>query len=234
MEKLSYTAFGRQRVVGITFTFLVASIFLTSCGTTAVQTADRPELKKDSTSTSTLERSSEQAAPNMLISDRDLEKYAYELGYDPKKGLTSAEKKDVYNRRRVRELERSLDSEKERRHYSKILPLLESDQEKIDYLSIDSIEGRQAWANRNKIWARMKSPKDYQELADQQDISVGMTTELVRRSWGDPDSIDYSGNEIYRNERWRYIRDVATANGYKRERRHVFFEGGRVVGWETD
>jgi len=217
------------------FATVLALLFLASCGTNAVKTADRPELKSSSpTVDGNLERSTEQAYPNILLSDRDLEKYAYELGYDPKKGLTADEKKDVFNRRRVRELERSLDSEKERRHYSKILPLLQNDQEKIDYLSIDSIEGRHAWANRNKIWGRMKSAKDYQELVDQQDISVGMTTELVRRSWGDPESIDYSGNEVYRNERWRYIRDVATANGYKRERRHVFFEGGRVVGWETD
>lgn len=184
--------------------------------------------------TATIERANETPLQQVKFSDKELEKYAYELGFDPKKGLTPEQRESVLNRRKVRELERTLDSAKERQHYSKILPLIETDNEKIEYLTIDSIEGRQAWVNRNKIWSRQKSNPEFLELVEAQDIAVGMSADLVRKSWGEPESVEVSGNEVYKNERWRYTRDVPTPNGYKRERRFVFFEGGRVVGWETE
>ena len=109
-----------------------------------------------------------------------------------------------------------------------------SDQEKVDYLSYPTIEGRQAWVIRNKIWSRAKSDKDFLDVVDSQDLTLGMNQELVRKSWGEPESVEHSGNPIYKNEKWRYVRDVPSPNGYKRERRYVFFEGGRVVGWETE
>ena len=193
------------------------------------------DLRPDgSVPTATIERATENPQQQIKFSEKDLEKYAYELGFDPKKGLTPEERESVLNRRKVRELERTLDSAKERQHYSKILPLLETDNEKIEYLTIDSIEGRQAWVNRNKIWSRQKSNPEFLELVEAQDIAVGMSADLVRKSWGEPESVEVSGNEVYKNERWRYTRDVPTPNGYKRERRFVFFEGGRVVGWETE
>lgn len=204
-----------------------------------IKTADREELKSaDEKSKIITERildSKKESAPkNRLTSDKDFEKYAYELGFDPKLGLTTDERTAVAERRKVRELERTLDSEKDRRHYSKVLPLFQTDLEKIEYLSIDSIEGRQAWVNRNKIWSRVKSNKDFQDLIASQDIAVGMTADLVKKSWGEPEAIDHSGNQIYKNERWKYTREVPSPSGYKRERRFVYFEGGRVVGWETE
>lgn len=215
---------------------LISILFLSACSH-EIKTADREELKPDADKTKiATERivDPNNQIKNSVASDKDLEKYAYELGFDPKAGLTNDERLAVSERRRVRELERTLDSEKDRRHYSKVLPLLQTDKEKIEYLSIDSIEGRQAWVNKNKIWSRVKSNKDFQELVDTQDIAVGMTADLVKKSWGDPEAVDHSGNEIYKNERWKYTRDVPSPSGYKRERRFVYFEGGRVVGWETE
>ncbi len=215
---------------------LILILFLSACSH-EIKTAEREELKNDAEKTKIkTERITDpkNQIKSTVANDKDLEKYAYELGFDPKAGLTNDERSAVSERRRVRELERTLDSEKDRRHYSKVLPLFQTDKEKIEYLSIDSIEGRQAWVNRNKIWSRIKSNKDFQELVDSQDIAVGMTAELVKKSWGDPESVDHSGNEIYKNERWKYTRDVPSPSGYKRERRFVYFEGGRVVGWETE
>lgn len=211
-------------------------LFLCACKH-EIKTADREELKTDEQKAKIeTTRVSEKPDPNKttLATDKDFEKYAYELGFDPKVGLTPDERSAVADRRKVRELERTLDSEKHRRHYSKVLPLLKTDKEKIDYLSIESVEGRQAWVNRNDIWSRQKSNKDFEALVGSQDIAVGMTTDLVKKSWGDPESVDYSGNSIYKNERWKYTRDVPSPSGYKRERRFVYFEGGRVVGWETE
>lgn len=218
------------------FSSLFTILFLSGCIAGQIQTADRPEFHNDSQ----VEYSRQKINTDGLseadakLTEKDLEKYAYELGLDPKKSLSKAEMSDVRNRRKLRQLERTLDSEKERLSYSKVLPLFQNDQEKIDYLSIPSIEGRQSWVNRNKLWSRLKSNKDFQDMVDSQDLTLGMTQDLVRKSWGDPDSVEHSGNPIYKNERWKYTRESPSLNGYKRERRYVYFEGGRVVGWETE
>ena len=168
------------------------------------------------------------------LTDDEISKYSYEVGLDPKKGLTSDEMKLVQQRKHVRTLERSLDSQKERYNYSKVLPWLLNDDEKVTYLSIPSIEGRQAWINKNKIWKRSKNTKEYQDIMETMDIAIGMPTDFVKKAWGEPDLIEHSGNPIYKNERWKYIKQVSTPNGYHQEKRFVFFEGGRVVGWETE
>ena len=171
---------------------------------------------------------------NSTLTDLELIKYAYEVGLDPKKELSSEELQTVDKRKRVRILERSLDSQKERYNYSKVLPWLKNDDEKIDYLTIPSIEGRQAWINKNKIWKRSKNSKEFQDVMESMDIAVGMASDLVKKAWGEPNGIEHSGNPIYKNERWNYIKQVSTPNGYRQEKRFVYFEGGRVVGWETE
>ncbi len=181
------------------------------------------------------ERAQKEAAYEIgPLSDKELEKYAYELGFDPKKGLSRSQKIQIDQRKKVRTLERRLDSQKERLQYSKVLPWLESDEEKIDYLSIPSIEGRQAWINKNRIWSRAKNLKDYSNVMEAQDIAMGMPSDYVKKSWGEPDGVEVSGNPIYKNERWKYLRQISTPQGYRQEKRLVYFEGGRVVGWETE
>ena len=112
---------------------------------------------------------------------------------------------------------------------------MKNDDEKIEFLSVPTIEGRQQWINRKNIWARAQAPQeDMKGLIEAQDIAVGMPQEYVRRSWGEPLSVEVSGNPIYKNERWKYQRFVSTSQGYRQETRFVYFEGGRVVGWETE
>lgn len=219
--------------------FLIIGLIALSSCSNFIKTADRPELGGKTEAASRTEASRSQESFHTTknyekLSDQDLEKYAYELGLDPQKKLTVAERKEVLKRRQLRELERGLDSPKERVNYSKVLPLFANDQEKIDYLSIPSLEGRVAWVNRNKLWNRDKTNPDFLAVAEAQDITLGMTQELVKKSWGEPNQVEHSGNPIYKNERWKYIRDLPTLSGYKRERRYVYFEGGRVVGWETE
>lgn len=168
------------------------------------------------------------------ITNLEMQKYAYELGFDPKKEIANEQKQQILERKKLRELERSLDSQKERLQYSKILPWLASDTEKIEVLSIPSIEGRQVWINKNKIWSRAKDLKQFDEIVESQDIALGMPQDYVRKSWGEPSQIETSGNSIYKNERWQYLKQVSTPQGYKQESRLVYFEGGRVVGWETE
>ena len=167
--------------------------------------------------------------------DREMRKTAYELGLDPANALSADEQARVNDRIQIRSLERTLGSKKEREQYSKILPWLKTDREKIEFLSVPSLEGRQQWVNTRGIWDRTKLPAaEMKELIDAQDISVGMPQDYVKRAWGEPQNVDISGNPLYKNERWRYQRFISAPDGYKKETRLVYFEGGRVVGWETE
>ncbi|WP_413575668.1 hypothetical protein ACLVWU_15065 [Bdellovibrio sp. HCB290] len=168
-----------------------------------------------------------------IMRDRSARQTAYELGKDPA-NLNASDIQDIQDRTTVRQMERKLRSNKEKEQYSRILPWLESDAEKMEFLSIPSIEGRQAWINKNKIWSRSTAPKtEMKGLVETQDIAVGMPQEYVKKSWGEPTGIDVSGNPLYKNERWRYERQSSTSSGFRKEVRFVYFEGGRVVGWET-
>lgn len=166
--------------------------------------------------------------------DADTTRIAYELGYNPN-SLSSDESMAVQKRKQLKGLEKAIDSKQEKEQYSKILPWLKDDDEKIQFLNIPSIEGRQAWINKNDVWARARVPVNrMKNLIEAQDIAVGMPMEYVKRAWGDPTSIDVSGNPVYKNERWKYSRSVPGNDGFHQQKRFVYFEGGRVVGWDTE
>ncbi len=165
----------------------------------------------------------------------DHKKTAYELGYNPSMALSEQQLQAIDDRRRLHLLERQLDSQKEKEQYSKVLPWLKSDQERIELLSIPTVEGRQSWIQQNEIWRRSQTPNSQVKQALQEgDISIGMPQEFVRKAWGEPQDKQASGNPLYKNEKWRYTRHVSSSEGYRKETRHVYFEGGKVVGWETE
>lgn len=169
------------------------------------------------------------------VNDTEFRKTAYEMGFDPDGNLGFDDQESILSRMKVRQLEKRLSSKKEKEQYSRVLPWVKSDEEKVEFLNIPSLEGRQAWMIRKKIWDRSKSPDvEMRAIIEAQDIAVGMPMEHVKKSWGDPISIDVSGNPIYKNERWKYQRQVSAPDGFKKETRMVYFEGGRVVGWDTE
>ncbi len=169
-----------------------------------------------------------------LDSEKDY-KTAYELGINPNSEISETDANRITDRLRLKNLERTLNSKKEKEQYSRVLPWLKNDSEKIEFLSIRSLEGRHQWANDNGIWDRAKkTQEDMKEVVSSQDIAIGMQQDSVRKSWGEPQGIEVSGNPIYKNERWKYQRFVSTPDGYKKETRLVYFEGGRVVGWDTE
>ncbi|MBO9667337.1 MAG: hypothetical protein J7501_11055 [Bdellovibrio sp.] len=168
-----------------------------------------------------------------MVRDRTVRQTAYELGKDPAY-LNESDLQEIRDRHTLRDLEKTLNSKKEKEQYSKVLPWFKNDAEKISFLSIPSIEGRQQWINSNKIWDRTLAPKqEMKDLVETQDIAMGMPQEYVRRSWGEPMNVEVSGNPLYKNERWKYERYATSPQGYRKETRFVYFEGGRVVGWET-
>lgn len=136
---------------------------------------------------------------------------------------------------KLRTLENSIASKKEVEQYSKYLPWFESEQEKISFLSLPGFEAKQDWINENKLMNRNSDKvSEMKEVIEAQDISLGMPQDLVKKSWGDPDAVDVSGNPQFKNERWRYNKYVSTQDGYKLEKKLVYFEGGKVVGWEVE
>ena len=214
---------------------LTVSLFLNlSCSHFADIKTVHPENNKNNLETKSAQTVNEPIKTPATLTNLELKKYAYEIGFDPNKELTNDDLESIDKRKKVRQLERTLDSQKERISYSKILPWLQNDVEKINYLSIPSIEGRQAWVNKNQIWKRAQNLKDYAEVVENLDIAAGMPADYVKKAWGEPNSIDHSGNPIYKNERWKYLKQVSTPHGYRQEKRYVYFEGGRVVGWETE
>jgi hypothetical protein len=135
----------------------------------------------------------------------------------------------------LRHLENAISTRKELEQYSKALPWFKNDKEKIEFLKLPDFEARQQWLQDNDFSSRAQSITDsMKELVDAQDIAVGMPEALVKKAWGDPESVEVSGNPQFHNFRWHYNRYVSTPDGYKKERKVVYFEGGKVVGWEVE
>lgn len=136
---------------------------------------------------------------------------------------------------RIKDYERQLKTNREKELYSKLLPWFRDQDEKLDYLSLPSLQEKQEWAANKKIWNRAKNPNDeMKNLMLNQDIAIGMPMDYVLKSWGDPLIKEVSGNPLFKNEKWKYSRSISTQDGFKQEKRTVYFEGGKVVGWETD
>jgi hypothetical protein len=142
---------------------------------------------------------------------------------------------NISQKTHLKKMENSLSNKKEIEQYSKALPWFRNDEERLEFLSTQGFEERQRWMNEKAFNSRAGSLKaDMQDLVEAQDIALGMPQNLVRQSWGDPDAVEVSGNPVFKNERWRYSKFVSTQDGYKPEKKTVYFEGGKVVGWELE
>ena len=151
--------------------------------------------------------------------------------------INGQRKEPVYQseKDRIAFLEKNLKSKSEKEHYTRILPWFESQDERLEYLLMNSLDKKETWAKDRNIWQRSSSPSNKTlELVQNQDIAIGMPREFVRKSWGEPQSIDVSGDPHFLNERWKYTRYASSSQGYKQEKKYVYFEGGKVVGWSTD
>ena len=62
------------------------------------------------------------------------------------------------------------------------------------------------------------------------DVTVGMSLHEVRRSWGSPREVEFAGDSPSGNQRWIF---PMGADPRVSPARVIYFEGGRVIGWET-
>ncbi len=150
-------------------------------------------------------------------------------------GRLEEDEESINEKTRLKQLENALSSRKETEQYSKALPCFENDRERIEFLQLPGFETRQKWLVQQGFSSRAaQTQTKMKDLIESQDIALGMSQSLVKQAWGDPDQVEVSGNPQFKNERWHYNKFVSTQDGFKPEKKLVFFEGGKVVGWELE
>ena len=138
------------------------------------------------------------------------------------------------NRLRLHRMEAQLESKRDRKQYYTVRNLMSNDGERMDFLSLPNYQMKQRWLQTRGFLNQEESYSEpVAKAIEANDISLGMSQKAVRESWGDPDLVETAGNPMYGYERWNYHRFVAGNDGFQKENRIVYFEGGRVVGWET-
>lgn len=162
-----------------------------------------------------------------------MEQAKSELGLMSTQPLSERELYYLNNHLHLQNLEKKLQSKREKNQYYRYKPLLRSDLERIQFLRIPTIEGRERWAQYHQVPERAtKFSPTTAQMIESNDIIVGMNRPAVLESWGEPDAVEVSGNPVYGNERWKYHKMVSSDNGYNKELRVIYFESGLVAGWE--
>lgn len=155
-------------------------------------------------------------------------------------GLNQSELSDLHqqildNRIELKKLEEELDTETAKQQYYEYKAYMNSDRQRIQFLELPTVEQREAMAIQLGLPQKAKQKSAYEEDAIiENDIFIGMTRKAVRESWGEPEVVEVAGNPLYGNERWKYSTYVATAEGFLEEERVIYFEGGRIVGWNKN
>jgi hypothetical protein len=157
-----------------------------------------------------------------------------ELGILDNRELSEQEVRAVRNRVELNRLESRVENAQEKKQYYGLKPYFRNDGERIYFLKLPSREARERWASSQGLSTNETTfDSGITGLIEKNDIAKGMSRGAVRQSWGEPDFVETAGDQLYGNERWRYNKLVSTDEGYKSETRIIFFESGRVVGWET-
>ena len=120
----------------------------------------------------------------------------------------------------------------EEREYRKARPYLNGISEKIYYLSLPPPERRDYITGKigGKRERKKEREKDFLSTMIQglgpDALYLGMDKKAVLRRWGHPTHMEVAGNPKRQNERWSFY--------YNGRLRQVYFEGGRVRGWDID
>ncbi|MCB0386857.1 MAG: hypothetical protein KDD43_15795 [Bdellovibrionales bacterium] len=158
-----------------------------------------------------------------------------EMGIDPTRPLGENEQRTLEVRLQLKRLEEEIPTKREKQQYYRYKAFLPGDLARITFLRIPSVEGRERWIQKLGVSHDDSNgySEDVAQIIENNDIIVGMSQKAVTESWGDPDLVEVAGDPIFRNERWKYSKHVSSEDGYRKEMRIIYFEGGRVVGWES-
>ena len=156
-----------------------------------------------------------------------------ELGWETSKPLSETEGQLLQERLTLKQLEQSIETLAEKKQYYRYKGVMENDKERIHFLRLP-IEAREGWATHRGYNAEEEGYSDeIAEVIENNDVAMGMSHKAVVESWGDPDAVEVAGNPIYGNQRWRYSRYISSNDGYQKVEKILYFESGRLVGWET-
>lgn len=98
--------------------------------------------------------------------------------------------------------------------------------EKIYYLNLPKGERESYLVSKGMIKPQMNRYSNVQraQAIKHSDVMMGMSKNDVVDSWGRPARVEVAGNPSYENERWAYSVNGAT--------KYIYFESGKVDGWE--
>ena len=167
--------------------------------------------------------------------EKEIDDARNELNYSENRSLNENETYALKRRLSLRRLESGIENKNSKLQYYGLKPYFKNDNERIQYLRIPSSVGRKRWAGVRNINARKKAySTSILKAIEKNDIVEDMTKDAVVESWGQPDAKEISGNEVYGNERWKYNQYKSTSEGYKMVSKVIYFEAGRVRGWERN
>ncbi len=130
-------------------------------------------------------------------------------------------------------LESGLRTESDTEYYKQAQPALKNDRDKREFLTQKGRSSQKRWLASRGVSETSLYDSNVQQAIDEGDVSLGMSKDAVLKSWGDPEAIEVAGNPDYGNERWVYTHYEGSTEGYQKQERTLYFERGKVVGWET-
>ncbi len=133
----------------------------------------------------------------------------------------------------IERLESNLRTESEYEFYSQAKPALKTEKEKKEFLSQKGKESQKRWLASRGISETSLYDTNVRTAIDEGDVVLGMSKDAVLKSWGDPENIEVAGNPDFGSERWVYTHFEGSPEGYQKQERMIYFERGKVVGWET-
>lgn len=184
---------------------------------------------------SSIDMKSSSSTATFLSGTRDLQsqKTLAELGMSNEDLMTPEGQQKFQEAVAIKSLELQLVDEREKKQYFQNIPWFKDTHEQLEFLKQNGYYARQTWLRKKGIGKRpVEIDKNTEDLIAAKDIALGMPLELVKRSWGNPDFVEVAGNVMYGNQRWRYKRYTPSPEGYRLQSRIIYFESGKVAGWE--
>lgn len=133
----------------------------------------------------------------------------------------------------LKDAEYAIPTKKERGLYYRFYSYFNTDKERLYFLNLPDYETKDRFLRERSYYEKEKTtPSQTAAAIEAQDIILGMTPAHVMESWGDPDVKEFAGNAMRGNERWKYSKFIPQSDGFEKEVRVIYFEHGRVVGWE--
>ena len=116
-----------------------------------------------------------------------------------------------------------------------LLELKEGQDVEDSYLHDNYVDSFESSAAARQHYAEKEEPMDrIQSAVEHQDLVLGMDMSDVKSAWGEPRDVETAGSASQGNQRWVYINGLSGSESRQlASSRAVYFERGKVVGWEN-